>query len=84
MVCSVQNYATALMNVKRKVYRRRNSEQDVEDDPYLTDGEFVDDDWDSEEEDMDIEDLENDYFFRWIDLLFAELLFFPYLHIQIV
>ena len=31
-------------------------EQDVEDDPYLTDDEFVDDDGDSEEEDIGIGD----------------------------
>ena len=37
-------------------------EQDVEDDPYLTDDEFADDDRDSEEEDMDMGDLENKYF----------------------
>ena len=30
--------------------------------PYLTDEQFIDDDRDSEEEDMDIDDLENDYF----------------------
>ena len=37
-------------------------EHDVEDDPYLTDNEFVDGDRDTEEEDMDRDDLENDYF----------------------
>ena len=37
-------------------------ELDVEDDPYLTDDEFVDGDRDSEEEDMGIGDLENDYY----------------------
>ena len=37
-------------------------EQDVEDDRYLTDGEFVDDDQESKEEYMDIDDLEDDYF----------------------
>ena len=37
-------------------------EQDVEDDPYLTNNGFVDDDWDNEEGDMDIDDLKNDYF----------------------
>ena len=36
--------------------------QDVEHDPYLTDDKSVDDDRDSEEEDMNIDDLENDYF----------------------
>ena len=36
--------------------------QDVEDHPYLTDNEFFDDGRDSEEEYMDIDDLENDYF----------------------
>ena len=30
--------------------------------PYLTDEQIIDDDRDSEEEDMDIDDLENDYF----------------------
>ena len=37
-------------------------EHDAEDDPYLTDNEFVDGDRDTEEEDMDRDDLENDYF----------------------
>ena len=37
-------------------------EQDVEDDRYLTGGEFADDDQESKEEYMDIDDLEDDYF----------------------
>ena len=40
----------------------KTEEQDAEDGPYLVDDEFADDDRDSEEEDMDIDDLEDDYF----------------------
>ena len=36
--------------------------QDAEDDPYLTDDELVDGDGYSHKEDMNIDDLENDYF----------------------
>ena len=48
---------------KWKVYGRRNwSARCWRDDPYLTDDEFVDDDGYSHKEDMNIDDLENDYF----------------------
>ena len=42
--------------------KEKIEEQDVEDGHYLVDDEFADDDRDSEEEDMDIDDLEDDYF----------------------
>ena len=57
MVCSVQNYASALTNVKMESLWKNKLKSKM-----LTDDKCVDDDQDSEEEDMDIDDLENDYF----------------------